>query len=90
MAKIYQCGCGEWMGEGCDWQGPAKEMLVVMYTPEAARETALAAGRSDAGAVFIAVCRECWEYIQEQEAFDSQWWNVRKLDPRAFAETVED
>lgn len=87
--KTYRCGCGAWMDEGCEWSGPASEMVVVEYTPDAVRETARASGRLDTGMEFVAVCRDCWDHIQQQDAFDADWWAETTVDPTAYAEEVE-
>ena len=86
---MYRCGCGEWMGEGCEWVGPASGMTVVEYTPEHLRDTAVASGRLDTGTELVAVSKDCWRYIQKQEAFDASWWAETDDDPAACAEAAE-
>jgi hypothetical protein len=89
MVKNYWCGCGEWMGEACEWCGPATEMVVVQFTPEAIRETAVASGRRDTGRQQVAVCRDCWNRIHGEDGFDPDWWAETALDPASCAEEVE-
>lgn len=88
--KTYRCGCGAWMEEGCEWSGPLSEMVVIAYTPESVRETATASGRMDTGLELVAVCRDCWRYIQQQDAFDPDWWEETTADPAFYAEECDE
>lgn len=85
--KTYRCGCGEWMGEACEWCGPLSQMVVVEYMPESLRESHAAARNSGVyphnGAVRVAVERECAERLMESEG-DSGWAEITRLNPADY------
>ena len=74
-AEEVRCGCGEWMGEPCQWIGSADETVIVEYMPEYHRASHIAAGNSGAypanGAVRVRVERSCADRLI---AHDGQEW----------------
>ena len=86
-AKAYRCGCGEWMGEACEWCGPLSKMVVVEYMPESLRGSHTAANNSGSyshnGAVRVAVERECAERLVEA---DGEWACITQLNPADYVE----
>lgn len=81
--KTYRCGCGEWTGEACCWEGPLADMVAVEYMPESVRASHEAARNRGVyphnGAVRVACCRDC-----AVEA-DGEWTEIIDHDPTRYA-----
>ena len=88
MDKTYQCGCGEWSGEPCQWTGPAADMVLVEWMPDEHRASHAAAGNSgsypDNGASRAAVERSCADLMVET---DGEW--VRIISEEAESAATE-
>ena len=87
---MARCGCGEWMGEACEWTGPISDMVVVEYMPECVRASHIAARNSGAwphnGSVRVAVERECAARVVES---DDPWAHVvSRANPADYVSAV--
>lgn len=89
-STIGHCGCGEWLGERCNWTGPMAEMVVVEWMPEYLRSSHEAAGNAGQwphnGAVRVAVQWECADMVVEASP---NWARiVEGADPADYLESV--
>jgi len=70
----YQCECGHWSGEPCQWSGPRSDMVEVEWMPAQYRGSHVAAGNSGAwphnGALRLEVEESCAERMLQ---FDADW-----------------
>lgn len=75
--KKFQCNCGTITGDQCQWQGPAREMVIVEWVPESIRSSHDAAGNSGSyphnGSMRLAVERGCADLIVES---DPEWSRI--------------
>jgi hypothetical protein len=82
MARKYQCECGIWMGESCNWSGPISEMVVVEYMPEYLRGTHISAGNMGCypnnGSVRVVAQKDCAEMLICEE---SDWSSIISRKP---------
>lgn len=84
MSNNFQCQCGNWSGEPCQWTGEAEDMVIVEWMPHEHRASHAAAGNSgsfpDNGAQRIAVERSCAELMIDT---DGEWARIITEDVAA-------